>query len=116
MLKLATVFSGFGAIEHALKRMGIEYDIVFAGDKGDVDGLSKKIKADMIDIQYELDKLTELIMKIKIKTAEDRLYKEELDSMLNRTLDEYKKMATILIMKIVRLKWVNNNFMIKFEN
>ena len=31
-LKLATVFSGIGAIEHALERMGIEHEIVFACD------------------------------------------------------------------------------------
>ena len=43
MLKLATVFSGIGAVEHALKRMGIDYEIVFASDNGDVDILSKKI-------------------------------------------------------------------------
>ncbi len=32
MLKLATVFSGIGAIEHALQRMGIKHNIVFACD------------------------------------------------------------------------------------
>lgn len=32
MLRLATVFSGIGAIEHALKRMRVPYDIVFACD------------------------------------------------------------------------------------
>ncbi len=44
MLKLATVFSGIGAVEHALERMGINYDIVFACDNGDVNVLSSKIK------------------------------------------------------------------------
>jgi len=32
MLRLATVFSGIGAIEHALKRMRVPHDIVFACD------------------------------------------------------------------------------------
>jgi DNA (cytosine-5)-methyltransferase 1 len=32
MLKLATVFSGIGAIEHALKRMRVPHEIVFACD------------------------------------------------------------------------------------
>lgn len=32
MLKLATVFSGIGAVEHALKRMGVDYRLVFACD------------------------------------------------------------------------------------
>ena len=36
-MKLATVFSGIGAIEQALHRMGIGYEIVFACDNGDVD-------------------------------------------------------------------------------
>lgn len=32
MLRLSTVFSGIGAIEHALKRMGVPYELVFACD------------------------------------------------------------------------------------
>ena len=32
MLKVATVFSGIGAIEFALKRMNIEHEVVFACD------------------------------------------------------------------------------------
>lgn len=50
MLKLATVFSGIGAIEQALKQMNIEYEIVFACDNGeryldiDVDEVKEKIK------------------------------------------------------------------------
>ncbi|MDE6200542.1 MAG: DNA (cytosine-5-)-methyltransferase [Clostridiales bacterium] len=35
MLKVATVFSGIGAIEFALKRMGVEHEIVFACDNGE---------------------------------------------------------------------------------
>ena len=35
MLNLATVFSGIGAPEHALKRLGIQYNIVFACDNGE---------------------------------------------------------------------------------
>ena len=50
MIKLATVFSGIGAIEQALKQMNIEYEIVFACDNGerylDIDqkGIKKQIK------------------------------------------------------------------------
>ena len=43
MIKLATVFSGIGAIEHALDRMEIEHEIVFACDNGDVEVLTKKL-------------------------------------------------------------------------
>ncbi len=44
MIKLATVFSGIGAVEHALNRMDIDTEIVFACDNGDIDVLSKKIE------------------------------------------------------------------------
>ena len=36
MLKLATVFSGIGAIEQALIRLDINHKIEFACDNGDV--------------------------------------------------------------------------------
>ena len=34
-IKLATVFSGIGAIEFALKRLSIEHEIIFACDNGE---------------------------------------------------------------------------------
>ena len=36
MIKLATVFSGIGAVEHALERLKIPYEIVFACDNGEL--------------------------------------------------------------------------------
>lgn len=36
-MKLATVFSGIGAIEQSLRRLGKDYEIVFACDNGDVE-------------------------------------------------------------------------------
>lgn len=92
MLKVATVFSGIGAIEHAIKRMGIEHKIIFACDNGDVDILSKKIDADIVQIGTELERLSKLINKIKIKSDADKNYKEELESMLGRTIDEFSKL------------------------
>jgi len=35
MIRLGTVFSGIGAVEHALERLGIAHDIVFACDNGE---------------------------------------------------------------------------------
>lgn len=35
MLKLGTVFSGIGAVEHALDRLKIPYEIEFACDNGE---------------------------------------------------------------------------------
>lgn len=62
MIRLATVFSGIGAIEHALKRMGIDNEIIFACDNGDVDILQKKIPLDIEFIEKEIHSL-ELIIK-----------------------------------------------------
>lgn len=92
MLNIATVFSGIGAIEHAIKRMGIEHKIVFACDNGDVDILSKKIDVDVRQIGTELDSLSKLINKIKTKNEDDITYKNELQTMLCRTIDEFSKL------------------------
>ena len=36
-IKIATVFSGIGAAEFALKRLGVEHEIIFACDNGEID-------------------------------------------------------------------------------
>lgn len=68
MLKIATVFSGIGAPEQALKRMGINYSIVFACDNGDRH----------IDIDYdkEFNAVKELSSPIAKKTYVDKLYND----------------------------------------
>jgi DNA (cytosine-5)-methyltransferase 1 len=90
MIKLATVFSGIGAIEHALDRMELEHEIVFACDNGDVDILSKKIDVDLVAIKDELDSLEKLISNIRIKAGEEDEYKIQLDIMLDATKKEYE--------------------------
>jgi len=89
-IKLATVFSGIGAIEHALDRMNLSHKIVFACDNGDVDILSKKIPEDISEIEKELSELTKKIKKIDVQSDEDKLYKDELNLILSRTEDEVK--------------------------
>lgn len=54
MIKVGTVFSGIGAVEHALERMGIDYEIKFACDNGDVDILSKKVESNFCSIREEI--------------------------------------------------------------
>lgn len=63
MLKLATAFSGIGAIEHALERLGIDYSIEFACDNGDVDILSKNIPDTIKDVENEIADLEKIIDK-----------------------------------------------------
>ena len=65
MIRLATVFSGIGAIEHALDRMGLEHKIVFACDNGDVDILSKKIDDNIKDIDEEIKTLKDIVNNIE---------------------------------------------------
>ena len=91
MIRLATVFSGIGAIEHALDRMKLDHEIIFACDNGDVDVLSKKINADLDEIQKELTSLEELINRIQIRAEEEDEYKVQLDTMLKATKSEYQK-------------------------
>ena len=71
MIRLATVFSGIGAIEHALERMNIDTEIVFACDNGDVDVLSKKIDIDMDQISTELKSLKGYIDEIEFSDDDD---------------------------------------------
>ena len=43
-MRLGTVFSGIGAIEHALERMGIDYEVAFACDNSNIDWAEKLTK------------------------------------------------------------------------
>ena len=65
-LRLATVFSGIGAIEFALKRLGIEYEIVFACDNGE-----REIEYNK-EIEYK--KICNFKTQIEKKNYVDELY------------------------------------------
>ena len=85
MLKIGTVFSGIGAIEHALQRMGIPHKIVFACDNGDVDVFKKKIDLNIVDILDELDKLSEKIVKMDTHEQHQLDYiKKDLDASIKK--------------------------------
>ena len=66
MIKVATVFSGIGAAEQALKQMGVEHEIVFACDNGErylkqsfeeivgiLDNFSERNKEEVIKLLYD---------------------------------------------------------------
>lgn len=69
MLKVATVFSGIGAFEQALKRLKIEHEVLFACDNG--------------NIEIEYDKETEFKEVKKIKT--DLGKKKYVDELYSRS-------------------------------
>lgn len=89
MIRLATVFSGIGAIEHALDRMGIEHKIVFACDNGDIEILTKKIGLNIDEIKNEIPLLKVMIQKLNLSSEVDDLYKRQLYSMFNEMSAEY---------------------------
>lgn len=89
MIRLATVFSGIGAIEHALDRMGVEHEIVFACDNGDVEILTKKIALNIDEIKMEIALLEVMIQKLNISSNVDDLYKQQLLGMFNEMSVEY---------------------------
>ena len=72
-LRIATVFSGIGSIEFALKRLNVEHEIVFACDNGERDDVKidaesefKKIK-EMGSIKEKHDYVEELYAKLTSK-------------------------------------------------
>ncbi len=78
MIKLATVFSGVGAIEQALIRMNKKYEIEFACDNGDIE----------IDVDY--DKELKKIKKMKT-VYEKKEYVENLYKTLSRKTNFVKQ-------------------------
>lgn len=93
MIKLATVFSGIGAIEHALKRMNLENEIVFACDNGDVEILTKNIGMDIDVIKEELAELKNIIKDIQFDNEVEDLYKNQLADMLAEAETEFNSVS-----------------------
>lgn len=91
MIRLATAFSGIGAIEHALDRMGLKHQIVFACDNGDVDILSKKVAVNIDEVGAELRQLEKDIRAIGLDGEVEDLYKRQLVDMLHEALSEYEE-------------------------
>lgn len=112
MIKLATVFSGIGAIEHALDRMNIDNKIIFACDNGDVEILTKDIGMDIDVINNELSELKEIIEDIKFDDEIEQLYKNQLFAMLFEANNEYDS----IIEKIVDIRDVDSNAILDLLN
>lgn len=79
MLKLGTVFSGIGAIEHALERLSIPHDITFACDNGniEIDLEREEIEKKLANLNSFKDKknfIDELYTKKKKKNFVEESY------------------------------------------
>lgn len=128
LIRLATCFSGIGAIEHALGRMGIDYKIIFACDNGDVKLFSKSISEDVTEMKNLISELSIITNNII-----DNNYREDfknnlhhisllfddllkcVDDIFNDEILIIKKiLITISLMKNVKSNFRNkNNKMLK---
>ncbi len=83
MIRLATVFSGIGAIEHALQRMEIDSEIVFACDNGDVELEIAKTENCLIAMENDIKRLRNHMPDILAITPPGSVdYAEQLERML----------------------------------
>jgi DNA (cytosine-5)-methyltransferase 1 len=91
---LATVFSGIGAIEHALDRMQVEHRIIFACDNGDVDILTKDVGMNIDAIGDELSALSNKVDEVHDSHEVQDIYKEQLIGMLKEAKTEHQDIVS----------------------
>ena len=101
-MKLATVFSGIGAIEQALHRMGIDYEIVFACDNGDVE--LNLLDGDELE-EYTILKKQRSKKQLKKQEDIDRL--EKLGEKENQIAEEIRNQIQLMPNKIDKKKYVD---------
>lgn len=101
MIRLATVFSGIGSVEQALKRLGIEHKIIFACDNGDVELKLLERKE-----QKELEALKKEAKKGSISAeGENRL--NELEAQVEHKINEIKRHVVNLNEKDAKRRYVD---------
>lgn len=101
-MKLATVFSGIGAIEQALHRMGIDYEIVFACDNGDVE--LNLLDGDELE-EYTILKKQRSKKQLKKQEDIDRL--EKLGEKENQIAEDIRSQIQLMPNKIDKKKYVD---------
>ena len=101
-MKLATVFSGLGAIEQALHRMGIDYEIVFACDNGDVE--LNLLDGDELE-EYTILKKQRSKKQLKKQEDIDRL--EKLGEKENQIAEDIRNQIQLMPNKIDKKKYVD---------
>ncbi len=107
-MKLATVFSGIGAIEQALHRLGIDYEIVFACDNGDVE--LNLLEGKELD---DYTKLKKLRSKKQLKKLEDIERLEKLGLKENQIAEDYRNQIQLMPNKITKKEFVDNLYRTK---
>ncbi len=101
-MKLATVFSGIGAIEQALRRMCIDYEIVFACDNGDVE--LNLLENNELE---EYTKLKKLRSKKQLKNQDDITRLEFLGKTENELAEKTRAYIQTLPDKLAKKQYVD---------
>lgn len=103
MIRLATLFSGIGSIEQTLLRLGIEHEIVFACDNGDVE--INLLEGDEL-IDYK--RLTKLRSKKQLFLKEDEKRLAQLSAKENSIAEEMREAVRNLANKDEKRKFVED--------
>ena len=94
VLKLATVFSGIGAIEQALKKQKIKYEISFACDTGeryiDINPIEVKNKIENFSDEEKNNYIKDLYLKTKKRNYVKESYFANYDIFENRWYDDIR--------------------------
>lgn len=78
MIRLATIFSGIGAVEFAMRRLNLKYEIVFACDNGER------------EVEYDIEKERKTVFSLNTK-KEKKEYVDRLYSSLTRKTNYVEK-------------------------
>lgn len=102
-MRLATVFSGIGSIEQSLIRLGIDHEIVFACDNGDVE-------LDILQGEdlFEYTRLKKLRSKKQLTKIEDVSKLEMLGRKENAIADEIRTNIMSMPSKVEKKKYVDS--------
>jgi DNA (cytosine-5)-methyltransferase 1 len=102
MIRLATVFSGIGAIEQALLRLNIPHEIVFACDNGDVELtlFDKATKKEYADLKTKRGK--------RSLSPEEKTRLEELSLQENQLAEDVRARVRALATPIEKKEYVDS--------
>lgn len=113
MIRIGTVFSGIGAPEHALQRLGISHKIEFACDTGDVDIFSRKMAGTYDDTKKAFDEIHTLIEEFVPSDEYERSFISGLQSEVYELELEFNRFQPNVGKK--ELRSLNEMFSMKFE-
>ncbi|MGL5126495.1 MAG: DNA cytosine methyltransferase [Fusobacteriaceae bacterium] len=113
MIRLGTVFTGVGAIEHALKRLNVEHKIAFACDNGGINIFEKKIEDNFRAIEQETEYLSTHINSLDVKDFEDFI--EMLKIKLKSIQNNYIELKLAITRKDIDIEKISLNLNLVFS-